>query len=169
MSDDEVDANQRQMAARLGEEGIDHDLDTTMAISTIFRTADIIRNHMERVVLSDANLSFTAFTVLWVLWIWGDQEARHVADRAGISRGTLTGVVGTLEGRDLVVRLPHPSDKRSVIVSLTAGGNALISTIFPRFHAEEVRISSALTAHDKASFSDSMRAILNTIASLDAE
>ena len=34
-------------------------------------------------MLADAGLSFSAFTVMWVLWIWGEMESRELAIDAG--------------------------------------------------------------------------------------
>ena len=65
-----------------------------------------MRNHMERTLLADYDLSWVAFTVLWVLWIWGNQETGHVAAEAGITKGTLTGVMKTLQARKLIRRSP---------------------------------------------------------------
>src|SRR5690606_8146241 len=110
---------ERDVQARLDGLGIELDVASLAAVSNVFRAATTIRNHMERTVLAPTDLSFTAFTVLWVLWIWGEQEARHVASESGISRGTLTGVISTLETRGLVQRRPHPDDRRSVLMSVT--------------------------------------------------
>jgi MarR family transcriptional regulator, organic hydroperoxide resistance regulator len=69
------------------------------AVSDIYRAANVIRHHMEQKVLADEDLSWAAFTVLFVLWIWGDQRTRHLAAEAGVTKGTLTGVLKTLEKR----------------------------------------------------------------------
>ncbi len=97
---------ERDVVARMAELGIDVDLDfASMAVvANVFRVASTARGHLERTVLADVGLSFSAFTVMWVLWIWGETETRHLAIDAGITKGTLTGVVGTLERRGLVVR-----------------------------------------------------------------
>jgi MarR family transcriptional regulator, organic hydroperoxide resistance regulator len=63
------------------------------------RAANAIRHHMEQQVLAEEDLSWAAFTVLFVLWIWGDQQTRHLAAEAGVTKGTLTGVLKTLEKR----------------------------------------------------------------------
>ena len=68
------------------------------AVANVFRVASAARAHLERTVLAEVGLSFTAFTVMWVLWVWGETESRELAIDAGITKGTLTGVVGTLEG-----------------------------------------------------------------------
>lgn len=159
-----VDA-ERVVEARIGELGID--VGSMAAVSNIFRVATTIRNHMERTVLAGADLSFTAFTVLWVLWIWGEQEARHVAEESGISRGTLTGVVTTLEGRGLVRRRPHPEDKRSVLVAATGAGEAVMAELFPVFNAEEAKVSAALDGPQKDQLADALRTILRTVERLD--
>lgn len=155
---------ERAVEARLGELGID--VTSMAAVSNIFRAATTVRNHMERTVLADADLSFTAFTVLWVLWIWGEQEARHVAEESGISRGTLTGVVTTLERRRLVRRRPHPEDRRSVLVAATAKGEALMADLFPAFNAEEAKVSADLSARAKEQLADALRTILRTVERL---
>lgn len=150
---------------RIGELGID--ITAMAAVSNIFRVATTIRNHMERTVLAEPDLSFTAFTVLWVLWIWGEQEARHVAEESGISRGTLTGVVTTLERRNLVRRRPHPADKRSVLVATTDAGQALMTELFPSFNNEEAKVSADLSEGRKEQLADALRTILRTVERLD--
>lgn len=152
-------------AERVAELGID--VASMAAVSNIFRAATAIRSHMERTVLASSELSFTAFTVLWVLWVWGEQEARHVADEAGISRGTLTGVVTTLEGRGLVRRRGHPTDRRSVLVSATHDGERLITELFPAFNDEEAAVSAGLDATEKDDLAHALRTILHTVDRLD--
>jgi DNA-binding MarR family transcriptional regulator len=158
---------ERDVEERIGELGID--AGSMAAVSNIFRVATTIRNHMERTVLGDADLSFTAFTVLWVLWIWGEQEARHVAAESGVSPGTLTGVVTTLERRSLVVRRRHPDDARSVLIAITDRGDALMAELFPIFNAEEAKVSGELDAEQKDRLADALRTILRTVERIDRQ
>ena len=74
------------------------------AVSNLFRASAAIRRHMESKVLAADRLSWTAFTGLWVLWVWGEMETRDFAAAVGISRPTATGVMTTLEGRGFVRR-----------------------------------------------------------------
>ena len=67
------------------------------AVSNVYRAGTAVRNHMERTVLAEYDLSWVAFTVLWILWIWDTQETGHVAEEAGVTKGTLTGVIKTLQ------------------------------------------------------------------------
>jgi DNA-binding MarR family transcriptional regulator len=158
---------ERDVQARIAGLGVDLDFASLAAVSNIFRAATVVRNHMERTVLAQTDMSFTAFTVLWVLWIWGEQEARRVAEESGVSRGTLTGVIGTLEARDLVQRRPHPDDRRSVLTSITAHGDALMRQVYPQFNREEGKVSADLDTGDKLALADALRTVLRTVESLD--
>lgn len=158
---DELTNAERDIRAKLGDQPFDF---TAMAaISNIYRAATSVRNHMEQKVLADSELSWAAFTVLWVLWIWGPQETRQVAAEAGMTKGTLTGVLNTLERRALVQRGPHASDGRLVMVKLTRRGRNLIEQVFPRFNAEEVVAASALSAREQAQLARLLRKIIRTV------
>ena len=91
------------------------------AVSNIYRAANAVRNHLERTVLAERGLTWTGWVVLWVIWIWGEVESRHVAE-AGISKGTLTGVQNTLMAKGLVHREGPSQDARRVLLSLTPEG-----------------------------------------------
>ena len=162
--DDDLLRAEHEIQQRLGD--LEIDLDSLAAISNIFRVANSARYHFERSALVDFDLSFTAFTVLWVLWVWGERESRHVAAEAGISKGTLTGVVGTLERRNLVRRRNHPADRRLVLVDVTVDGAATMAKVFPLFNAEEAHISGSLTTAEKQALAVSLRKILRTLESL---
>ncbi len=158
---DDLSQAEQDIQARIGD--LELDFEAMAAVSNIFRVANAARHHFERSVLGSFEMSFTAFTTLWVLWVWGEREARHLAAEAGISKGTLTGVVSTLEKRGLVMRRTHGSDRRLVLISSTEAGNTMMSTIFPLFNGEEARISSALSSAEKQAMAQSLRRILRTL------
>lgn len=151
---------ERDVQARVGSEPID--FAAMGVISNVYRVASAMRNHMEREVLAPYDLSFTAFVVLFVLWIWGDSESYLLAARAGITKGTLTGVVKTLEKRELCARIPHDSDKRRVIVGLTSNGQAIIEKIFPLYNREETRLVQNLQQQEQLAMGHSLRTVLRT-------
>ena len=133
------------------------------AVSNIYRAANAIRNQMERDVLAEADLSWAAFTVLFVLWIWGDQQTRHLAAEAGVTKGTLTGVLKTLEKRGLARRYGHEEDGRLVVVSLQPPGRDLIEQLFPAFNAGEARVSASLTEDEKEQLAYLLRKIIRSV------
>src|SRR5260370_17736906 len=138
---------ERDIRGRIGDQHLD--FAAMAAVSNIYRAANVIRNHMERKVLADEDLSWAAFTVLFVLWIWGDQQTRHLADEAGVTKGTLTGVLKTLEKRGLVRRQTHESDGRLVLVSLEPKGFGVIDRLFPAFNMGERSVSPSPSSHEQ--------------------
>ena len=143
------------------------DFTAMSAITNIYRAGTAVRTHMERTVLAEYDLSWVGFTVLWVLWIWGEQETGHLAREAGVTKGTLTGVVTTLERRRLVRRLPHRDDRRRVSVGLTRSGTALIERVFPVFNRHEVLATSGLTASEQHTLADLLRRVQSHLSDVD--
>jgi DNA-binding MarR family transcriptional regulator len=154
---------ERAVADRLS--GLPIDMDSMAAVQNIYRAANTVRNHVERTVLAPHDLTWTGWVVLWVVWIWGDIETRHVAAEAGISKGTLTGVIGTLEKRGLLARRTHPDDARRVLVALTAKGRKLMITLFPKFNAEEAFVTSALSTAETTTLARSLRKVVAAVES----
>jgi MarR family transcriptional regulator, organic hydroperoxide resistance regulator len=149
---------ERAVAERLS--GMPIDTRAMAGVSNIYRAAGAVRNHFERTVLAPQQLTWTAWVVLWVVWIWSDVESRHVAAEAGISKGTLTGVATTLEGRGLLRRRTHPDDARRVLLSLTPGGRRLMDKLFPAFNAQEVYVTRDLSPAELTEMSHALRRIV---------
>lgn len=130
------------------------------AVSNLYRAATAVRQHLENSALRAADLTWSAFVVLWVVWIWEEIETRHTAAEAGISKGTLTGIIKTLEGRGLVERRQHPDDGRLALLRLTPGGLALMEKLFPAFNAEEQFVVEALDDAEAVHLADTLRRIV---------
>jgi MarR family transcriptional regulator, organic hydroperoxide resistance regulator len=160
-SSQELSRAERDIRNRIGDQQLD--FAAMAAVSNIYRAANVIRNHMERKVLADEDLSWAAFTVLFVLWIWGEQQTRHLAAEAGVTKGTLTGVLKTLEKRGLARRRAHEADGRLVLVSLEPKGLGVIERLFPAFNMGEVFVSASLTEREKAQLASLLRKIIRSV------
>jgi DNA-binding MarR family transcriptional regulator len=160
----------KPLAEVLGEKrvaGLRINLDSMALVSNIHRASGFIRDHFERAVLKEADLHWSAFVTLWCLWIYGELETRRLAAEAGVAKSTLSSILNMLEGRRLVRRRANELERRLVIVNLTATGAELISSIFPKFNAEETRIVERLSAKQMQAATDAIRLILATINDLD--
>ena len=133
------------------------------AVSNLFRSSTAIRRHMESRVLAADRLSWTSFVGLWVLWVWGEMEAREFAAAVGISRPTATGVMSTLERRGYVTRRKDPKDGRMVIVELTRAGRATIETLFPKFNDEESAVAAHLSDEEQDNLAAMLRSLLRSV------
>lgn len=139
------------------------DFGAAQAVSSIYRAANAIRTHITNTVLRQYDLTWTGFTVLWVVWIWDGMETRHVAESAAISKATLTGVVKTLESRGWIRRESLPNDRRLVRLELTNAGAELMSELYPKFNQAEAAVVKALSPKAKAGLTRELRSIVRTL------
>lgn len=158
-----LDETERQVQARLGDLKID--FDSMAVMSNLFRAANAVRNYLERTVLAQHDLSWTAFVVLWVVWIWEPVESRVIAEEGGFSKATLTGVMQTLEGRGLITRTRSTKDGRLVLVKLTAKGRKMMKQLFPDFNQGERLATADLKQNELGPFADLLRTVTSTVDS----
>jgi DNA-binding MarR family transcriptional regulator len=151
---------ERDIRARLGNRQLD--FEALLAVSNIYRAANAVRNRMEREVLGPEGLSWGGFTILFVLWVWGERETGELADDCGLAKGTLSGMLGTLEKSGLVSRTRHPEDGRRVIVVLEDGGRELIERVFPKFNAHETKFTSRLGKEERGELARLLRIVTAT-------
>ncbi len=165
-SDDEAELRQaeRDVTRAFADQGFD--FAALLAVSNVFRAATAVRNHMEREVLRDHQLSWSAFVVLFVLRVWGAKESHELAAEAGVTVGTLTGVVSTLERKGYVRRTAHPTDGRRQVVVPTADGLRAVDEVMPLFNKHEAIVTEGLSERDRRELARLLRKVLRT---LDAE
>jgi DNA-binding MarR family transcriptional regulator len=149
---------EKAVQAKLGDTPVRHE--PMAAVANIHRAAAAVRQHLENSVLRSVELTWTSFVVLWVVWIWGERETRRVAEQAGISKGTLTGVARTLQSRGLLERHGHPTDGRLALLSLTPEGERLMARLFPQFNAEEAFVTDGLADDEALTLADLLRRVV---------
>lgn len=71
------------------------------------------------------DLTFSQLSVLTSLQLAGALTPRELADVERVQPPTMTKIIGKLEERGLIVRTPHPTDGRQVILSATEQGQAV--------------------------------------------
>lgn len=141
----------------------DYDLEAMALAANVFRVATAMRRRLEQRALKDSDLSWTAFKVAWVLWIWDECEVRFLAVEADVTKGTLTGVVDTLRKRGLVERRRHDDDRRLVSIALTPQGHEVMAELFPAFNAEERAIADLLHPADQHAMVRSLRRLVTSL------
>jgi MarR family transcriptional regulator, organic hydroperoxide resistance regulator len=154
--------NEQDIIAAIGDRPFD--FVSMEAMANIYRAAAAIRRRAEQGVLSGASLSWGGFTTMWVLWIWGEMETGRLAVECDLSKGTLTGILNTLEGRGLVARQRLDADRRRMLVALTAEGTAMIESLSPRFNRFETETTSSLGADEKRELARLLRTVITDIS-----
>ena len=97
--------------------------------------------------LTEHGISHGRFGVLMLLWrsnqprpteavddadcVPGPRTPAELADAAGVTRATMTGLVDTLERDGLVKREPDPNDRRMMSVVLTSKGEKFLQNFLP--------------------------------------
>jgi DNA-binding MarR family transcriptional regulator len=115
----------------------DLDPSATEAFLHLLRTGD----EAARVVsahLAQHGITQGRFGVLMALWGQSRRDGAatwltpaELAERLGVTRATMTGVIDTLVRAKLVTRAPHADDRRMMCVGLTERGHKLLANILP--------------------------------------
>jgi DNA-binding MarR family transcriptional regulator len=128
-------------------------------ISNIWRTSQAIKLQFERDVLREYDLTWGSFSTLFVIWVWGPAEIRHIAAQQGVSRATVSSNISQLARRGLCKRLNLKHDKRLTSVELTARGRRWIEYLFPRFNQRETNAASSLTTEEQQTLAKLLRKV----------
>jgi DNA-binding MarR family transcriptional regulator len=139
------------------------DVSAMVVVQDIFRAAATLRSRLEGTALQSEGLTWSSFTMLFCLWVWGPHETRELAARMGVSRPTVSGVTDTLERRGLVERRDHADDARRRTVALTATGQRTFEELFPRFNAEESLACAGLDDKARTQLAALLRTLVTTI------
>ncbi|WP_072842963.1 MarR family winged helix-turn-helix transcriptional regulator [Rhodococcus tukisamuensis] len=76
---------------------------------------------------SDSQVSLTQLSAMSSLYEHGPMTPGGLAARERVQPPSMTRVIASLADAGLVVRAPHPTDGRQIIVSLTDAGRALLA------------------------------------------
>ncbi|MGD6844652.1 MarR family winged helix-turn-helix transcriptional regulator [Bacillus infantis] len=135
-------------------------LNAISVVTNLYRVAQGLRNKMEQEVLSQYGLSWTAFSMLYDLWIWESIETKKLAESAGVSKATISNITKTLERKELCFKKTDNRDRRITYVSLTDKGKQVMEDLYPQFHGGEVQIVSGLSAAEQQELSKVLRRVI---------
>ena len=75
--------------------------------------------------LDEIDLTYTQYIAMMVLWEQGSPTVKELGNALYLDSGTLTPLLKKMEAKGLITRRRSEADERSLIVSLTAEGEAL--------------------------------------------
>lgn len=135
-------------------------LDAIAVVTNIYRIAQGLRNKMEQEVLSEFGLSWTAFSMLYDLWVWESIETKKLAESAGVSKATVSNITKTLERKELCFRKSDNRDRRITYLALTEKGKQVMEDLYPRFHKGEIEIVSGLSVDEQKIMTKLLRKVI---------
>ena len=127
------------------------------AYFVLMEVSSLLQHAVEQQLRDEGGLSYIQFQILAVLGETPDRQQRmtDIADRLVYSRSGLTYQVTQLAEAGLVSRTPSADDERSVIVTATPAGQALLGRVMSG-HVELVQqlLLAPLSRRDIATLSD---------------
>jgi DNA-binding MarR family transcriptional regulator len=106
-------------------------VNSSVSLPEVFQLIEQVSKKLkqfQRRTMREAGLTPAQYFILSLLWEKDCMSFKDLADASLTSRPTITGIVDTLEKKDLVTREPNPNDRRSLLVSLTEQGRTLRHT-----------------------------------------
>jgi DNA-binding MarR family transcriptional regulator len=100
---------------------------TADELAKMLREAIQRLNRRVRQTRAVGDLTSSQLSALTSLQLAGALTPRELADVERVQPPTMTKIVGKLEERGLVVRTPHPTDGRQVILAATEQGRAMFA------------------------------------------
>ncbi len=121
----------RQRAREMGMVGVEPT--AVFAALRMLRVADDLAHALELHLQSRYEISTGRFALLMILDRHPDLELTpsDLAERAGVTRATVTGLLDSLEKDGFVARRTHPRDRRRVAAELTEAGRGFIRDTLP--------------------------------------
>jgi DNA-binding MarR family transcriptional regulator len=149
----------------------------------LLRTSDDAFGVTER-NLNDHNISQGRFCVLMLLWrslhpraakllgadpcAPGPRTPAELAEAAGVTRATMTGLVDTLERDGYVTREPDPVDRRMMSVRLTNKGERFLREFLPGHFRATAAVMSTLSESERKALVRLLAKVQQQAAALNA-
>ncbi len=161
----------------------DLDPSAAEAFLHLLRTGDEVFGHTDR-NLSDHDISHGRFGVMMLLWRSlqpraaklagvdecsnGPRTPAELADAAGVTRATMTGLVDTLERDGFVKREPDPDDRRMMSVRLTPAGERFMGDYLPKHFQAIAALMSPLSEAERKTLVRLLSKVQQHAATLNA-
>lgn len=130
---------------RIAEELDVNDAMASKVIITLTRAANLVVYDLESSVHRPRGVSWSAFRLLFVVWLAGPIEPSRAAKLAGMSRAAVSSLATTLLARDMMQKSASGTDGRTIMLELTAEGRDYARSAFQEQNKQEARWAAALT------------------------
>jgi DNA-binding MarR family transcriptional regulator len=133
----------------------------TECYANLCRAGELLMELHNRQSLDEYQLSPGARQVLAIVEGAGEPlEPTVIAERLLVTTASLTSLLDNLERRGLIRRLPHPGDRRKLLIEITSAAKDIVDHLLPSFHARERAVMDAMLS------STEQRQLLKSVAKL---
>lgn len=121
----------------------------TECVVNLLRTESLVSAELNR-RLRRYGLSVATFNVLMILEGAGEPLCPYeIGDRLLVTRGTVTGLLDSLEKQKLIRRTPHPEDRRMLLIEPTDKARTLLEEVWREHFPAEAEMIEALSNREK--------------------
>ncbi|WP_205623701.1 MarR family winged helix-turn-helix transcriptional regulator [Desulfogranum japonicum] len=114
----------------------------------------------EEGVVKDSGLTTAQNHTIEIVGHEGAIKMKQLADKLGVTTGTLTVSIDRLEEKELLRRVPHKSDRRSYLIELTEKGQE----VFKMHHNHHINLTREMMAgfseQEQANFYGAVKKIM---------
>ncbi len=126
----------------------------------LYRVTSTVVYDLESRVHRPAGWSWSAFRLLFTLWVAGPTESGRAAELAGMSRAAVSSLTKTLSASGVLSRTPNAQDRRGAVLALTTDGAAALQAAVVEHNAREAQWAGLLTDDER----DTLTGLLRKIA-----
>lgn len=135
-----------------------------LCFKTLSLAANIDRDCANQ--LSVYGLSEGRFVLLFILYAAGESIApKQLAEQAGITRATVTGLLDGLEREQLIERHANVVDRRALNIELTAKGKLIAKQAFDQHSRWIASLFGNLSSQERQQLSNLLEKVSNNIKS----
>lgn len=139
-----------------------------LLLDRLLQIADLFQRDMAREYEGTA-LSPARMAVLWTVHHAGPSPQHAIAEALDVTPRNITALVDALEGAGFVERLPHPTDRRTRLVGLTADGVSVMSRTTREHEALNATLLDAVDESDRQRVEAGLAAIAERLSAMVAE
>ncbi len=137
-----------------------HRLDGFPAAATEFVSA---LEANRRKIAEEAGLTLTELRALFHVGQVVSITPKNLATYLGLTTGAVTAIARSLIGADLLERVDHPDDRRSLYLELTEHGHETMRTIHHDFNAMVAASTASLDAAQLDQFTVALRTVAREV------
>jgi DNA-binding MarR family transcriptional regulator len=120
--------------------------DAARALAIALRDLDIVQRRIRRSFAARIGLSLVEFNAVMLVAEVGELTPKTLATELSLTPGAVTAMVDRLESADLLRRLRHPTDRRSLLLALGPAGQTAKRQVYSDYSAA---VAEAVSRHDE--------------------
>ncbi len=99
--------------------------------------------------LQDRGVTYARMRLLGALHCGGPKIMSGLSDELGVTKRNVTALVDALEEEGLVVRRPHPTDRRATVIALTGRGSETMDRMYDEHRAAVAELFVGLSEEEQ--------------------